>query len=55
MKAKVHGIVVDDNAPEQPSEKQRAQTTNKAEPGHMPRQPMKKDDEIQPLREKSCF
>jgi len=25
------------------------------EPGHMPQQPVKKDDELQPLRERSGF
>jgi hypothetical protein len=51
---KGHGIVLDDKGQEQPADKERAQTANKAEPGHMPPQP-KKEDELQPLKEKSGF
>ena len=43
-------------AQEQPADKDRAQKATKTEPGgHMPPQPDKKDDELQPLREKSGF
>ena len=49
------GIVRDEKSQEQPKDKERAQTAHKSEPGHMPRQPTKKDDELQPLREKSGF
>jgi hypothetical protein len=49
------GIVLDEKAQEQPKDKQRAQTVHKSEPGHVPRQPVKEDDELQPLREKSGF
>jgi hypothetical protein len=52
-----HGIVLDEKSQEQPKDKdkERAQTAHKSEPGHMPQQPVKKDDELQPLREKSGF
>jgi len=50
-----HGIVLDDKGQEQPADKDRAQKATKAEPGHMPPQPDKKDDELQPLKEKSGF
>jgi hypothetical protein len=49
------GIVLDEKSQEQPKDKQRAQTAHKSEPGHRPQQPAKKDDELQPLREKSGF
>jgi hypothetical protein len=49
------GIVLDEKAQEQPKDKERAQTVHKSEPGRMPQQPIKKDDELQPLREKSGF
>jgi len=49
------GIVLDEKSQEQPKDKERAQTAHKSEPGHMPQQPVKKDDELQPLREKSGF
>jgi hypothetical protein len=48
------GIVLDKKAQEQPADKERAQTANKVERGHMPSQP-KKEDELQPLKEKSGF
>ena len=48
------GIVLDEKSQEQPKDKERAQTAHKSEPGHMP-QRVKKDDELQPLREKSGF
>ena len=38
-----------------PKDKERARTANQTKPGHMPQQPVKKDDELQPLREKSGF
>ena len=49
------GIVLDEKSQEQPKDKKRAQTVHKSEPGHMPQQPVSKDDELQPLREKSGF
>jgi hypothetical protein len=49
-----HGIVLDDKDQEQPADKDRAQKATKAEPGHMPSQP-EKEDELQPLKEKSGF
>lgn len=49
------GIVLDEKSQEQPKDKERAQTPRKSEPGHMPPQPPRKDDELQPLREKSGF
>lgn len=50
-----HGVVLDDKGQEQPKDKDWAQTATKTKPGHMPNQPVKKDDELQPLREKSGF
>jgi hypothetical protein len=41
-----HGIVLDEKAQEQPKDKKRAQSPSQTE---------KKDDELQPLREKSGF
>jgi hypothetical protein len=55
MKDKGHGIVLDEKGQEQPSDKQRARTANKTEPGRTPHQPVKEDDGLQPLREKSGF
>ena len=49
------GVVLDEKSREQPKDKERAQTAHKSEPGHMPRQPAKTDDALQPLREKSGF
>jgi hypothetical protein len=59
------GIVLDEKSQEQPKDKERAQTAHKSEsghqtahksePGHMPQRPVKKDDELQSLREKSGF
>lgn len=50
------GIVLDEKNREQPRDKDRAQTMNKTEPGHMPPQPVtNEDDELQPVREKSGF
>jgi hypothetical protein len=48
------GIVLDEKSQEQPKDKERAQKVHQSEPGHMPQQPAK-DDELQPLREKSGF
>jgi hypothetical protein len=48
------GIVLDEKSQEQPQDKERAQTAHKSEPGHMTQRPVK-DDELQPLREKSGF
>ncbi len=53
MKDKGHGIVLDEKGQEQPKDKQRAQTANQTEPDHM--QPVREDDELKPLREKSGF
>jgi hypothetical protein len=50
-----HGVVLDEKGQEQPKDKDRAQTATKTKPGHMPKQPIKNDDELQPLREKSGF
>ncbi len=50
-----HEVVLDDKGQEQPKDKDRAQTATRTKPGHMPMQPVKKDDELQPLREKSGF
>jgi hypothetical protein len=44
-------IVIDEKSQEQPKDKVQAQTALKS----MPQQPVKKDDEPQPLREKSGF
>jgi hypothetical protein len=58
MRDKSQGITLDEKAQEQPKDKERAQTGHKTEPGHMPPQPGQrsdKDDELQPLREKSGF
>jgi hypothetical protein len=41
-----HGIVLDEKAQEQPKDKKRAQSSSQTE---------NKDDELQPLREKSRF
>jgi hypothetical protein len=49
------GIVLDEKSQEQPKDKDRAQKAHKSEPGHIPQQPVKKDDQLQPLREKSGF
>jgi hypothetical protein len=49
------GIVLDEKSQEQPKDKERAQTAHKSEPGHMPQQAVKKDDELQPVRKKSGF
>ena len=49
------GIVLDEKSQEQPRDKERAQTAHKSAPGHTPPQPVEKDDELQPLREKSGF
>ncbi|MET0224363.1 MAG: hypothetical protein ABW346_08305 [Terrimicrobium sp.] len=49
------GIVLDEKSQEQPADKERAQKASKTEPSHTADQRVKKDDEIQPLREKSGF
>jgi hypothetical protein len=49
-----HGIVLDEKGQEQPADKDRAQTINKTQPGHMPPQ-AENEDELQPLKEKSGF
>ena len=58
MRDKSQGITLDGKAQEQPKDKERAQTAQKTEPGHMPPQPDQrsdKEEELQPLREKSGF
>jgi len=55
MKKKGQGIVLDDKGQEQPADRERARTASKIEPDHMPQQPVKQDDELQPLRDKSGF
>ena len=55
MKEKGHGIVLDEKGQKQPKDKERARKANKTEPGRLPQQPVEKDDELQPLREKSGF
>jgi hypothetical protein len=47
--------VLNESSQEQPVDKGRAHTAHKSEPGHMPQQPVKKDDKLQPLRKKSGF
>jgi hypothetical protein len=47
------GIVLDEKSQEQPKDKDRAQTAHKSEPGHMPQQPARKDDDLQPLRKRA--
>jgi hypothetical protein len=49
------GIVLDEKSQEQPIDEDRAQKAPKTKPGHMPQQPVEKDDELQPLREKGGF
>ena len=49
------GIVLDEKSQEQPADKERAQKASKTLPGNMPDQRVEKDDELQPLREKSGF
>jgi hypothetical protein len=38
-----HGIILDDKGQEQPTDKDRAQTAQKTEPGRMPSQPEKQE------------
>ena len=38
-----HGIILDDKGQEQPTDKDRAQTAQKTEPGRMPSQPVKQE------------
>jgi hypothetical protein len=49
------GIVLDEKSQEQPSDKERAQTAHKSDSGHVPHRPVEKDDELQPVKEKSGF
>jgi hypothetical protein len=49
------GIVLDEKSQEQPADKARAQKASKTKPGHMPDQRVQKEDELQPLKEKSGF
>jgi hypothetical protein len=44
------GIVLDEKSQEQPKDKERARTAHKSEPGHMPQQPVKQDDERRQLK-----
>lgn len=48
-----HGIVLDEKSQEQPKDKERAQTVTKTKPGHMPPQPISKEDNKRPFRKKS--
>jgi hypothetical protein len=48
-------IVLDEKSREQPKDEERAQAAHKTEPGPMPEQSVKEDDELQPLRDKSGF
>jgi hypothetical protein len=48
-----HGIVLDDKSQEQPKDKERAQTVTKTKPGHMPPQPITKEDNKRPPKKKS--
>ena len=53
-----HGITLDEMSQEQPKDRERAQSATKTRPGRMPpKSPAhsEKDDELQPLREKSGF
>jgi hypothetical protein len=43
-----HGIVLDDKSQEQPKDKERPQTVTKTKPGHMPPQPITKEDNKRP-------
>jgi hypothetical protein len=54
QKKSSRGFVLDEKSQERPKDKERP-TARKSEPGHMPQQPVQKDDELQPLREKSGF
>jgi hypothetical protein len=45
------GIVLDEKSQEQPKDKERAQTAHKTNPGDMPQQPVKQDDERRQARE----
>jgi hypothetical protein len=49
------GIVLDEKSQEQPADKERAQKASKTKPGHMPDQRVEKEDDLQPLKEKSGF
>ena len=49
------GIILDEKSQEQPADKERAQKASKTKPGNMTDQRVEKDDELQPLREKSGF
>jgi len=49
-----HGIVLDDKSQEQPKDKERAQTVTRTnKPGHMPTQPIPKEDNKRPSKKKS--
>ena len=48
-----HGIVLGDKSQEQPKDKERAQTVTKTKPGHMPPQPITKEDNKRPPKKKS--
>jgi hypothetical protein len=48
-----HGIVLDEKSQEQPKDKERAQTVTKTKPGHMPPQPITKEDNKRPPKKKS--
>jgi hypothetical protein len=44
------GIVLDEKSQEQPKDKERAQTAHKTDPGHMPQQPVEKENERRQAR-----
>lgn len=39
-----HGVTLDDKAQEQPKDKDRARKATQTKPGHMPPQPIRKED-----------
>jgi hypothetical protein len=49
------GIVLDEKSQVQPADNERARKASKTKPGHMPDQRVEKEDELQPLKEKSGF
>lgn len=44
-KTSEHGITTDKKAQEEPTDKDRTQKVSKTEPGHMPPQPVRKEEE----------
>jgi hypothetical protein len=49
------GVVLDEKSQEQSADKERVQKASKTKPTHMPDQRLQKEDELQPLKEKSGF